>query len=903
MEIRLLGPLVVCVDGRDVVISSPIAKGLLTVLVLAPNRTMRHTEIVTRLWPHDRAPLDRVREARRALGERLPAVKPRNKNQQCMIDLSDWSVDFIRFTSGLTEAKRLEGQDRVERLRKTLAEWRSEPLMEADLEKFDLSREREYLDDLHRAASCELLQAMSDCGDMKGFRNTVHDIVRRWPHDVPLLSLATDVLADAESGARAGTFLDGHIREHGDPQGRLAELRPRFGPPPPTAAPLAAVPHQLPGCDPVLVGRQAELDALSEALVSTDDGDTRIAVVSGMAGVGKTSLVRTWAKGVEDAAFPGGTLYADLNGFGALSPENPEQILARFLKDLDVEAPTSTLDGLITTFRTATAGRAVLVVLDNARDSAQARPLLPGAGCSVVVTSRLRLESLIAREGARPLVLRPLARPEAVAMLSGSLGADRMRHAGHLVGEIAELVGGLPLALAVVAARLARHPADAVRSIRDALRETKTRLDALSLGREPDLDVRVALSYSHDGLTSAAAELWAVLALHPGPTISLDAAADLVGRTCTAEIAELVAAHLLDEPVYERYAMHDLVRDYGLELAGLLEPGRIEEVASAAFEYLLHHAWACDRALVPDRELPIPTPAKGEVAVPPSAQDAMSWLDAEYSTITAALRAAVESGADQYTWLLAMTLVTYQWRRSKFADADRYLREAAEAAGRVAGPADEAMVYRMLGGSRWNMKQYTLAEGAQRHAVRLSEQAGDERGLAYGHLGLATIYLARDEHPSAHAEFEKAHMLFRRLADETGEADALSGLARVALAEGEHDRAAQACSEARQRFAQVGDVNAEAAVLVVLGDVHADRGDLPRAAATYDVAISAYRSLTRRSHEARTLVRLAEVLRLDGRQDEEEQALRRARALYDELGDTAAFEQIDNVLTKAQEAF
>jgi tetratricopeptide (TPR) repeat protein/DNA-binding SARP family transcriptional activator len=895
MEIHLLGPLVVRVDGREIDISSPLAKALLAVLVVAPNHKLHHSEIVSRLWPGERVPLASVREARRALELRLSAVKPRNKNLHCMIDLSGWSVDFVRFTSGVTEAKRLEGHDRAKRLQDALDEWRSDPLVDVDLEKFDLRREQEYLDDLRRAATFDLLEATSECGDLKGFQIAMHDAVRRWPHDVPILTLASGVIAEAGSGARAGAFLARHLQEHGDPEGSLAELQALYGPHPADAPPRTVVLRQLPAYQPNLVGRHAELQELDDVLIRAEPGSARIALVSGMAGVGKTALVRGWANRV-DEEFPGGILHVDLNGFGATSPEAPEEILTRFLKDLDVEPPTTTLDGLITAYRSATAGRALLVVLDNARDAAQARPLLPGAGCAVVVTSRIRLESLIAREGAHPLTVRPLDRPDAIAMLAGSLGTDRMRRAGHLVEEIAELVGGLPLALTVVAARLHRHPGEEVRSTRDALRETKTRLDTLSLGRETDLDVRVALSYSHDGLTSTAAELWALLALHPGPTVSSDAATNLAGRDCAADIAELVAAHLLEEPVYQRFAMHDLVRDYGRELAGLLPPGRAEEATTAVFEYLLQHVWACDQALVPGRELPIPASPIGKVAVPPTARDAMEWLDVEYPTITAALRHAAETGADQHTWLLAVALVTYQWRRSKFADADRYLRTAADAAKRVAGLADQAMVYRMLGGSRWNMKEYPLAEGAQRHAVRLSEEAGDVRGLAYGHFGLAEIHLGRSEYSMASAAYGRACTLFRQLGDELGEADALGGIARVALAEGDHARAVEACSDARDRFAHIGDVNGEASILVLLGDVHADRGDWSRAAANYDFAISHYRSLTRHSHEAKTFVLLAGVLRLDGRADESEQALHSARDLYHDLGDTLGVDRVAEML-------
>ncbi len=898
MEINLLGSLIVRVHGYEVAITSQLAKGLLAVLVLAPNHTMRHCEIEKRLWPGKWARPDSVRDARRMLHKQLPAVQARNdSHRQCMISLDGWSVDYLRFTRGVTAAKYLDGEDRVDKLHEALSEWRSEPLVDADLEKFDLQREREVLNDLRRNAYFDLLDAIAGCGKPADLRAEAHHAFALWPHDLPMLTLVTDFLADSESGAQAGVFLAGHIREHGDPDGLLTELRNQFGPSPAAGPLLAKVPRQLPGHHRPLVGRSAEFQALTESLADADPGTAGIVLVSGMAGAGKTGLACRWGTEFEHR-FPGGTLYADLNGFAALGPEQPEQILARMLADLDVEPPTTTLDGLMTAFRSATAGRSVLVVLDNARDSAQVRPLLPGTGCPVIVTSRIRLDSLITREGARPLTVNPLSHVEAVEILARAVGEARLRQTGHLVDDIAGLVGGLPLALAVVAARIAARPAEAVRSVRDALREKKSKLDVLAVEHDTDLDVRVALSYSRDGLSDAAARLWALLALHPGPTISRAAAVDLAEHDCSDTLDELVNEHLLDETASGRYSMHDLVRAYGVELAERESLADTEAVAISVLDFLLRHVWACDQVLVPGRELPIPA-SVSEVAAPQSVGDAMKWLDDEYRTVTAALRQAAEAGADRHCWLLAMALVTYQWRRSKFADAVRYLRVAASAAERVAGLEDRAMVHRMLAGSHWNMKNVTLAKGSQRHALWLSHQAQDHRGIAYGHVGLAALHLEQDEHTQAGTEYREAIALFRQLGDELGEADALSGLVHVVLTEGDHERAIEICSDARDRYAQAGDLNGQAVVLVALGEVHEDRGDLTRAAAAYDLAISHYRSMTRQSHEARTLVKLAGVLRLDGREADRTQALRRARTLFRDLDDDAGLVRVEKLLADA----
>ncbi|WP_409494245.1 AfsR/SARP family transcriptional regulator [Amycolatopsis sp. cmx-11-12] len=883
-------------DGKEVDITSARAKALLAVLVVTPNQKMHHGAIVTRLWPHERAPYDRVRDVTRDFGKPLRGLlQASNPNRHCSITLTDWTVDYLRFTTGVTEAKRFEGLARMKVLQKSLDEWRGAPLADSDLEKFGLSEERQTMDDRRLSATLDLLDTMRACGEIRSFRISVYDALSRWPHDVRLLTLVSDVFAEDSSGAYAGAFLADHIREHGDPEGKLAGIRARFTPGMIGGPPQVKARGQLPRHRQRLFGRGRERQFLSETLVDAEAEGSRIVMVSGMAGVGKSSLVCRWAAENEDK-FPGGVLYVDLNGFGAVQPEAPAQVLARMLKDLDVEPAVTTIDGLITAFRSETAGRSILVVLDNARDSAQARPLLPGTGCPVVITSRSRLESLITREGAHPLTIHPLDRPEAVAMLADSLGETRMRQAGHLVDEIAGLVGGLPLALAVVAARVAARPAEAVRSIRNDLTETKTRLDALSYPGDTGLDVRVALSYSHKGLSDRVVTMWVLLALHPGPTISLAAAVDMAGRSCSREVEALVAAHLVEEPVHERYAMHDLIRDYGAELASQLPQGRAEEAVTASFEFLLQHVWARDRALVPGRELPIRVPVSGAVEVPQTAEEAMSWLDDEYPTITAALRKAATMGAPRYTWLLAMALLTYQWRRSRFADAERYLHAAADAAAQVASLPDQAMVYRMLAGSRWNMKKYGLAESAQRRAAGLSERAGDLRGVAYGHVGMAALYLDQGGSRRAGDEYGRARVLFQQQGDDLGEADALSGLAQVALAEGDHDRAIKTCSAACDRYESSGDVNGQAAVLAILGEVHESRGDRSLAAATYDLAISHYRAMTRHSHEARTLERLAGVLQLDGRAEESDQALTRARSLYRHIDDKTGLARVEESL-------
>ncbi|WP_461120303.1 ATP-binding protein [Saccharothrix stipae] len=799
-------------------------------------------------------------------------------------------VDYFRFVDGVVEAKRLIGRERMDRLGRALQEWGDDPLNDLGLRKFNLSRERAILDDQHRNAMADYLTAAVECGESAHFRSHARRALKKWPRDPTLVTLIAEVLASTHSEAEARAFLVKHIEENGDSNGDLGEIQAKFAPFESGVGPVLAVPRQLPGQRGALIGRDIERNTLTRLLFGAESGVARVVVVNGMPGVGKTCLTCTWAAEVEKE-FPGGTLYADLNGYGPLNPEEPAQILARMLLDLGVDAPTSTLDGLITAFRSATTDRSLLVVLDNARDSAQVRPLLPGTGSAAIVTSRVRLGSLTVREGAHQFTLEPLCEADALSLLtkslSKSLGEVPVRQAGCLVEDIVSLVGRLPLALAVVAARVIGRPTAAVRKIRDELRETKTRLDALVHGRDADLDVRLALSYSYSGLSDATADLLPLLALHPGPTISLPALTALAGRNCETEVDELVTAHLLAEPVFERFAMHDLIRDYARELVESRPAEETAQITRRVYEFLLQNTWTCDRTLVPGRDLPVLATSEMQVVSPRTPEEAMAWLDVEYPTITAALRQAEEQRAYQYTWLLAMALVTYQWRRSRFADAARYLSSAADASERVASLSDQAMVYRMLAGSRWNMEQYTLAGGAQRRSLLLSRQAADHRGVAYGHIGMAALHLGEHEHDDADAEYEKALELFRELGDSLGEADAVKGIGQSALARGNLDMAFQHCSAALRLYEQSDDVNGQAGALAALGDVHAARAEFSRAAAIYDAAVSLYRDMTRHSHEARTLVSLASALRLDGRTTEGRFAMARAHDLYAELDDDA----------------
>jgi DNA-binding SARP family transcriptional activator len=332
-----------------------------------------------------------------------------------------------------------------------------------------------------------------------------------------------------------------------------------------------AVPRQLPGTAPHFTGRTAELAALTQVLDQAGahpPGTAMISAIGGTAGVGKTALAMHWAHQVA-SRFPGGQLYVNLRGFGPSgTPVPPGKAIRGFLDALGVPASRVPRDlsaraGL---YRSLLAGRQMLIVLDNARDERQVRPLLPaGPGCMVLVTSRSQMAGLAAADGARLVSLDVLSHAEAREMFTARLGTGGAVADPDAVTEIAELCARLPLALAVAAARINARPGLALSGLAAELRNAPKRLDVLDTG-DPAASVRGVFSWSTERLSTAAARMFRLLGLHPG--ISAPAAAilaDVPPHEARQALSELARAHLLTEQTSDRYMLHDLLRAYATE--------------------------------------------------------------------------------------------------------------------------------------------------------------------------------------------------------------------------------------------------------------------------------------------------------------------------------------------------
>ena len=346
---------------------------------------------------------------------------------------------------------------------------------------------------------------------------------------------------------------------------------------PPPAAVGVAVPRELPAGVQHFTGRDTEMDLLTAVLEESESADSAgrtvvISAIGGMAGVGKTAVALHWAH-EQASRFPDGQLYANLRGFDPTgAPSSAATVVRSFLEALGVSLPRIPIDveaqfGL---YRSMLVGKRMLIVLDNASDVSQLRSLIPGSsGCMVLVTSRSQLTELIALDGAASLTVGLLTVEEARELLARRLGSGRIAREQEAADRVIASCGRLPLALNIAAAHALTRPAMHLRQLADELGDARRRLDVLSAG--PDgADVRAAFSWSYRKLSVPAARLFRLLGLHPGPDISLAAAARLAGLgsdDTRRVLGEMTAAHVITEHAPGRYVLHDLLRTYAAEQA------------------------------------------------------------------------------------------------------------------------------------------------------------------------------------------------------------------------------------------------------------------------------------------------------------------------------------------------
>ncbi len=447
-------------------------------------------------------------------------------------------------------------------------------------------------------------------------------------------------------------------------------------------------------------------------------------------------------------AFPDGQLYVNLRGFDpASAPMQPGTALQWFFDALGVSAMNvpSALEARSALLRTLLDGKRMLLLLDNAHDADQVRPLLPGSpGCMVLVTSRSQLTGLVV-EGARPVPLDVLDAREAAELVVGRLGAERAEGESAAVAAIVEHSAGLPLALSVTCARAVARPALRLADLAAELADARGRLDALRTGEETT-DLRAVFSWSADKLSGQAARMFRLLGLHHGPDISAAAAASLAAvalAEARTALAELTRASLLTEDVAGRFGCHDLLRAYAAELAATTLDADERDLASLrVLDHYVRTAHAAAARLYPARgQVPLPAPLDGvtaeEFSGPDAYDAALAWFAAEHRVLHNVIEQAAAQRQDEYCWKLAWDWAPLLKRRGRLHELLAVQRTAVLAAGRLGDRDALAHVHYELGHVSGRLGDYESADEHLRQALDLFTDLGDLVSVGRVRHGLA----------------------------------------------------------------------------------------------------------------------------------------------------------------------
>jgi DNA-binding SARP family transcriptional activator len=916
VEFGLLGPLLVRVGRKPVRVSAGKQRVLLATLLVHANQVVAVDDLAETVWdgsPPESARVTlqnyvkRLRQALGPAGHQRIATRPAGY----LIEAAIEELDLTRFgqlqAAGRAAAQAGAWDNASAQLSEALLLWRGPPLADVPsrlLTRAEVPRLAEMrLDalearidaDLHIGRHREVIAELQSLVGAEPLRERLHELL---------------MLALYRSGQRAAA-LDAYRRAWRqlvdqvgiEPGPGLRELNQRIlrsdpalqpAPPAPSApaprlapagtsqaGPAAPRPAMLPAAVSGFTGRARELESLSAMLAHSSDPSWHpdpghpgaasapvvITAIAGTAGVGKTALAVHWARQAA-GQFPDGQLYVNLRGFGpSADPLPPAEALREFLDALHVPAaqvPVG-LEARQALYRDLLAGQRVLILLDNARDPAQVRPLLPGTpGALVLITSRSELTGLIAADGARPLTLDVLTDTEAHQLITERIGAARVAAEPAAADELIELCARLPLALAITAARAAAQPCFPLAALAAELRDARCRLDALSTG-EDATDVRAVLSWSYQNLPPPAARLFRLLAIHPGPDITAPAAASLAALTlpeARAQLRELTRCHLLAEPAPGRYVCHDLLRAYATERAQAQDAESERHAAlSRTLDHYLHTARSAAMLLNAHRG-PISPPPAAPGTTPETLDghgEALTWFTAEHQVLLSVISEAGRAGFDVHAWQLPWAMVDYFNWQGHWDDLAATQQSALAAALRLGDTAAQADMHRAIGQARFGLRSWNDAHAHLSRALCLYEDLGDRTGQARTHIGLGHVLDRMGRYRDALGHARQALNLFEETSQRAGQGRALNNMGWYHARLGDYRQALVRSRRALGLQREVGDRCGEAHTWDSLGYAHQHLGHYAKAARCYQQAIGLYVDLGDRHGQAETLTHLGDM--------------------------------------------
>ncbi|WP_330328575.1 transcriptional regulator [Streptomyces sp. NBC_00536] len=799
MEFRVLGPVAVVSErGEPLPLGPAKRRGLLAMLVRCPNAAVAVDRLTEALWRgepprHSRTVVQghvsQLRALLAAHGAPAHGVELRTHGAAYLLRVPETRVDAHRFEE-LLRAARAAGAPRAALpvLREALALWRG-PALAGTVDSPLLEHAAHALEELRLTAVEELAGAHALLGE----HGTAAAVLRAEAVAHPLREPLIAALMRALDGAgRQADALDWFHRTRRlladqlgvDPgavltdaytallrtgsaaapaaaapiRGALPVPAPAQAPatastpipaPTPTAvvpaAPAAPFPQLLPRRPRAFTGREDELAALDRAVTAAPGA---VALITGSPGVGKTALAVHWAHR-RGADFPDGRLFVDLHGYSTVPARSPTAVLRAFLLALGLPAEQmpGSAEALGARYRELTAARRMLIVLDNARDSGQVRPLLPGGEhCVTVVTGRDRLGGLVASDAARPVPLAQLPAARSTELLAAALGPDLgpelVAAEPEAAARLAALCEGLPLALRVAAARLATDPHRGLAAFVRELSDEHRRLDLLNL---EDTGVGAALGLTVRQLPEPARRMFHRLGPHTGATLdtcTAAALADCPPDRAAVALDQLAAAQLVVEAGPRTYVLHDLVRLYARSLAPGHDPAGLIRLLDHWLSTLLAASAAAEPGSEPCCALPAGARPSAAIRGFADRTSALAWYSAERDTLRGAVDAAVAAGLHGRAW----RLVLLQWPLILWQVRDGWvplLEQGLACAERDGDPGAQSRARALLG---WVLAEEGRSEEALGHLERapgLSALAGDPAGEAVARINLAVALTRR----------------------------------------------------------------------------------------------------------------------------------------------------------------
>ncbi|GIH08497.1 SARP family transcriptional regulator [Rhizocola hellebori] len=946
-RIQLLGPVRGWLGDAELDLGSPRQKGLLALLALAAGQPLSRSYLTESLWG-DEPPASHanviqvyVTRLRRAFEPHRPARHPGQVltaiGDGYALRIDPGAVDALRFRRGLSQAataRRAGDHTRVRSLlTPVLAEWAS-PLQDAAF--FSDQRTFASLVDDRWTAIAWHAAATIETGDAAQVLAPLKEAAAARPWDEAIQALLIRALhAVGRRGDAINTYrrIQQSLRDDlGVEPGQ--ELVEAFGL---VLSDATAEPEVR---EPVVVaqllprtghftGRRTELSSL-RSLLEGQHTRAQIVCVEGGPGVGKTSLALELAHSLAPR-FGDGQLFIDLRGHDPAASVGCAEALVYLLRSLGTDESRLPEDQneLAARYRTAVAGRSLLVVLDNAASTEQILPLLPATpSCAVIVTSRYSLTALSTHQAANRHHLGMLSIDDSISLVALVIGAQRIAAEPEAADVLARLCGGLPLALRITAAKLLADPDRKLESMATELAREQQRLGGLSV-EDGGRSVRGAFQWSYRALSTPEARAFRLLSLHPGTTFATDLVAALTHHTAKATttlLARLASAHLIDAVDVGRYRVHDLLRLFAGEL---LESQETADQRDAARHRLLHWyldvADGCNRLVTPLNNL-VTRPTKSEPLPFAAGQKAaLAYLSGEADNLPLVVRDASRHGFDLESWQLAYLLFSFylsctrpadflacaNWglgaaRRTGDRRAEGIMLNIAGIAANIAHrmqdsidlhqqqlaiwqelgePAREAAAWTNLGTTKGWMNRHKESLAAYQHALELYTAACDtvRSGYTLDNIGnkardLGDLALSQDS-------LLRALAIWREAGYPQGEGQALYELGKTKFAAGDRAAALELLNQALGLQRDIGDDRMAALSLHWIGKIHTRTGDLTKAAGHLEQALELFRGMHDEHGESAVLTTLAAGLTAQNDHSGAHQLLKQAWTLRKRLPD------------------